>query len=147
MTAPFPHHYRVELDWETSTVGMLSAPPRTPITTGPPPEFDGSAQVWSPEHLLLGAASACLMSTFLALARRARLAIDGYRSLAEGTLEKTKDGIAFARIDVRVELSVTAELATQALELLQAAKQHCIITNSLRAPVHVDASISTRSPV
>ena len=51
-----PHHYRVHLvqegDGAVLTDGMKPA-----IVGGPPPQFGGFADWWSPEHLLVAAAS------------------------------------------------------------------------------------------
>lgn len=148
MTAPFPHHYHVELDRENGAEGELRAPPRRPLLVGPPPEFDGSDRCWSPEHLLLGAAASCLMSTFFALARRAGLEVEDYRCFGESTLEKQKEGLILTRIDLHVSLAVAPDRAAQALDLVRTAERHCLVAKSLKTPVHVEASIlKEASPV
>lgn len=137
MAAPFPHRYQIGLNWTGGKEGVLSAPPRPELSGGAPPEFDGTDRVWSPEHLLLSSASLCLMLTFLALADKTRLRVDGYRCRTEGVLEKTPTGIAFSSIRVLVELRADDQPRAEAL--LQTAKKHCIVSNSLKSPLAVEA--------
>ena len=139
MTHPFPHRYEAALAWEGGARAALSSGARPVLTGGPPPEFDGSPDTWSPEHLLLSAANLCLMSTFFSLAKRAGLEVAGYRSRAEGTLDKTPEGLAFTRILLRV--SIQAARAEEARKILDSAKKHCIVSNALKRPVEVEASI------
>ncbi len=72
---PFPHQYIVTL-----ADGELRAPPRAPIAAGPPPQFDGSDRVWSPEELLVAATLECLWTTFENLARRQGLGAHDFAS-------------------------------------------------------------------
>jgi hypothetical protein len=52
MASPFPHHYDVKLVVGNGSA-ILTGRSRPAIVGGPPPEFDGRAEWWSPEHLLL----------------------------------------------------------------------------------------------
>src|SRR5205814_3587713 len=88
MASPFPHHYDVHL-FAGNEGAILAAANRPDIVGGPPPEFDGKQEWWSPEHLLLSSVALCLMTTFQAFARRARLHVAGYESRVEGVLDKT----------------------------------------------------------
>ena len=136
MTITFPQQYQIGLQWKSGREGTLSSPPRPELLGGAPPEFGGSDKVWSPEHLLLSSASLCLMLTFIALAEKAKLKIHSYRCRAEGTLDKTEQGIAFTRIFLRVELRAHEQQRAEAM--LQTAKKYCVISNSLKAPFVVD---------
>src|SRR5687767_3716180 len=79
MTAPFPHRYQASIEFAPRRAARVSAPPRPVILGGPPPEFDGHEEQWSPEHLLLSSAALCFTLTFDALAKRAQWP---YESLA-----------------------------------------------------------------
>lgn len=142
MAASFPHQYRVDVDWQADRRGALSAPPRPALTGGPPPEFDGSAEWWSPEHLLLSAVSLCQMTTFLALAAKARLRVLGYHARAEGTLDRTESGIVFTRIVLNIELRVPEDERGRAEQLAHAAHRHCIVSNSLKTPVGLEIAVN-----
>ena len=111
MSAPFPHRYETTLVWEGDSRAALSSGIRPVLVGGPPPEFDGEPGWWSPEHLLISAANLCLMTTYMVLARKSRLPVAKYRSDAEGILEKTKEGIVFTRITLRVAIVVPRQTA------------------------------------
>jgi hypothetical protein len=81
--APFPHTYTVALEDR-----QLRAPPRAPIAAGPPPQFGGSADVWSPEELLVAAALECLWTTFEAYASREQLAVARWSGRGTAVLDR-----------------------------------------------------------
>ncbi len=140
MNAPFPHRYQVKLTGAADARGTLTAGPRPPLEGGAPPEFGGDDSRWSPEHLLLASASLCLKATFAAVAAKSQLAYSGWESEAEGTLDKTPEGLRFTRIVLKVTVrSADAEKAGRMLEL---AKKHCIVSNSLRQPVEIEATVA-----
>ena len=132
---PFPHHYEVALANEGHPWSVITAPPRTTIVGGAPPEFGGKEQWWSPEHLLLGAVSLCLSTTFQASADKKHLRYVGYRSLVKGILDRSKSGPVFSSIVLSVEMEVEAAEMETARGLLEEAKRHCIVANALSTPV------------
>ena len=141
MPHPFPHRYEVDLIWEAGREGLATAPPRPPIAGGPPPEFDGRPDIWSPEHLLLSAVNLCQMTTFLALAAKARLEVVSYRSIASGVLDKTAEGLRFTAMRLRVELQVQPADVERGRQLLHTAHKHCIVSNALRVEVEIEAAV------
>jgi organic hydroperoxide reductase OsmC/OhrA len=142
MASPFPHHYDVEVSsGNGSGSAILAGGLRPRIVGGPPPEFDGRAEWWSPEHLLLSAAGLCLMTTFHAFATRASLDVAGYESRVDGVLDKTSSGLAFTSIRIAVDLRVAPADRTRAEQLLQSAKRHCIVANALKPVVEVQAVV------
>jgi organic hydroperoxide reductase OsmC/OhrA len=143
MPTPFPHRYRVQLVSSDGRAVLRGGGRRPDLPGGAPPEFDGSDEWWSPEHLLLSAASLCLKTTFDAFARRARLEVAGFESQAEGVLDKTPAGLAFTSIRISVELEVAEADAGRARQLLQTAERNCIVSNALRTPVELAVSVKT----
>jgi organic hydroperoxide reductase OsmC/OhrA len=137
--APFPHRYQIALESRAAGTSTIEAAPREPITGGPPPQFGGLPTSWSPEELLLSAATLCLMTTFDALARGRGPAVR-YRCQATGTLDKSAAGLAFTSIEIAVELMGRAEDAEAARALLAKAERYCIVKNSLKPAVTVHAS-------
>lgn len=135
---PFPHRYEVRLRRTEGSRAELSSEGRPPLEGAPPPEFDGPAGLWSPEHLLLASASLCLMTTFLVVAGKSRLVVGGYECRAEGTLDKTPEGLVFTRVLLRVSVTAAAEEREKAGRLLETAKRHCIVSNSLKRPVELE---------
>ena len=142
MTASFPHQYHVKVEGGAGGA-VVSAAPRPEFRGGPPSEFGGRDDWWSPEPLLLSAAGLCLKTTFDVFARRAGLPVLSYASRVEGTLDKTASGLAFTTISIAVELVVGEGDGTRAGDLLRTDKDHCIVANALKAPVRLVAAIKT----
>jgi organic hydroperoxide reductase OsmC/OhrA len=138
---PFHHVYEAAVEWPGQGPAVTTAGPRPAIVTGPPPEFGGEAEWWSPEHLLVSAAANCLMATFGAMARAKGLRLYGYRGEARAVLEKTPGGLAFTSIALSVALRTEASDAERARELLLKAKQRCIVANVLVLPVQLDVTL------
>jgi organic hydroperoxide reductase OsmC/OhrA len=120
---------------------VLTADGRASIRGGPPPEFGGDPGQWSPEHLFLSSVALCLMTTYQAFTARAGVPVARYESHVEGTLDKTRDGLAFTDIVVRVDLQVDEDAAERAGQLLETARKHCIVSNALKPAVRVEAQI------
>jgi len=137
--APFPHRYTVRL-----AGGLLSAPPRAPIAAGPPPQFGGTDDVWSPEELLVASALLCLETTFDAFARRERLEVVEWRGAATGVLDKSAQGPGFTAIQLTVELEVPPGSEAQARAVLEKAERSCIISRALKAPVTLEVSVRSQ---
>lgn len=143
MPHPFPHRYETSLRWIRGREAVLKTDGAPEVAGAPPPQFDGPPERWSPEALLLSAAELCLMTTFLAVAERAKLTVADYQSRTEAALDKTAEGLAFTRVLIRVRLSVYADDAARAQELLLKAKKHCIVSNALKTPPELEVEVVT----
>jgi len=82
------------------------------------------------------------MTTYMALARKTGLQVANYRSAAEGILDKTKEGLVFTRITLRVRIDAPPDRLEDARKLLETAKKYCIVSNALKRPVEVEAEIN-----
>jgi organic hydroperoxide reductase OsmC/OhrA len=141
MSQPYPHHYEATLIREEGSRASLSSGAQPVLIGGPPPEFDGDPGWWSPEHLLLSAANLCLMTTYMALAKKSGLETGRYQSRVEGVLEKTREGILFTRFTIHVDIEAPKTRLEEVRKTLEAAKKYCIVTNALKLPVEMEASI------
>ena len=135
---PFPHHYGVTLANDE-----LTAEPRAAIRMGAPPEFNGSDDVWSPEHLLVAAVLSCVKTTFDAYARREGITVHDWRGSVTGVLAKARLGPVFTSIDVEVAITTESGDEARAEAVLAAAERDCIISRAVAAPVHVTGKITT----
>jgi len=147
MTAPFPHHYEIRLFSPRQGGAELHAVAAPPIAGGPPTEFDGRDTWWSPEHLLLSSLGLCLLTTFEAIAAKARLEVLRYECRAEATLDRNESGLGFSALGLHVEIEVNPEDAERAPRILEKAKKHCIVANALRPLVAVDFTVRARAAV
>jgi organic hydroperoxide reductase OsmC/OhrA len=137
MTAAFPHHYRVDLRRENDH-GVVRDGGKAPLVVGPPPEFGGSGHWWSPEHLLLSAVAGCYAATVEALAARGRVVVDDLEVEVRGVVDKApQGGIRFVSVLVDATLTVPTGQVAPGEHLLQTAKKHCIVANSLGVPVEL----------
>ncbi len=136
MAAPFPHEYRASLNWIGERSATLSAAEQPMILGGPPPQFDGSPTLWSPEELLLSSVQLCLMTTFFSLAMKRRVEVSSYKSEIIGILAKTADGIRFTKIALKVDLKSKTS-PEEAKEMLRTAKKYCIISGALNVQVEL----------
>jgi organic hydroperoxide reductase OsmC/OhrA len=141
MPAPFPHRYDVRFEARGAEGWLTAGVTRSPIEAGAPPEFDGSPDVWSPEHLLLSSLALCHFTTFQALARKSRVDVLGFETAAQAVLSKTPDGLAFTELVLEVTVDVRAGEREKAENLVDAAKRHCLVANALRAPVRLEARV------
>lgn len=129
-----PHHYIVSANAEHASNVTLSSRGLNDLETAGPPEFGGPGDVWSPETLLVGAVADCLILSFRATARAAKLDWDSIRCEVVGTLDRIDRVTQFTAFDVSAELTIpTGGNTAKAERLLEKAEHHCLITNSLKA--------------
>ena len=143
MPVPFPHHYQTWLVRTLSSRARLEAPPRPLISAGPSPEFDGDATAWSAEQLLLSSIGMSVLTTFEALAARARVDLLAWEARVGGMVDKSQVGLVFSKFTVDIDMEVSD--VERARAVLEETKQHCLVCNALKAPVDIEAKI--RAPM
>lgn len=137
----FPIEYSVEVEKAAATPFVVRAPHRPEIAAGPPPEFGGSDQWWSPEHFLVAAASSCYVATFEAAARSMDLPIGALRCRAKGILGRLPDGVSFTSINLLIDLTVVPGDVERARKLVNDTIARCFVARSLKCPVDVVAEV------
>ncbi len=137
-----PHHYKVSASAAAAGNVELSSDGLPALSSGPPAEFGGSGDLWSPETLLVGALADCYVLTFRAVARASsfpwlRLSCD-----ADGTVDRSDGATRFTRFVIRARLVLAAGGdEARGRRLLEKAKSGCIIGNSLRAEYVLEPTI------
>jgi organic hydroperoxide reductase OsmC/OhrA len=139
------HTYECRVTWERQRQGRAEAQGRQPIGVGAPPEFQGTDDVWSPEHLTTAAVNACVMLTFLAIAANSKVPVTAYESTATATLAKEEGrGMVITAVTVRPHITIPAGVdATKVGRVLQMAQKSCYVSNSLTATVTLEPQIVT----
>lgn len=140
---PLPHHYLVTATGAATGRVMLTHEGVPPLETAPPVEFGGPGDAWSPEGLLVAAVADCFILTFRAVARALKLTWSDLEVRVEGTLER-RDGVtAFTGFRLHARLGIGADvdhaIANAALER---AERGCLVSNSLKAPVHLSSELA-----
>jgi organic hydroperoxide reductase OsmC/OhrA len=142
MTVPFPHQYRATISRTLSSRPRVEALPRTSLTGYPSGELEGELSSWLPEHLVLSSLGLCLLTTFEVLAARDGIELLSWRASAGGTVERTPEGLMFTSIVLSIDMEVTGAV-DRVEDTLEDAKQYCLVLNSLRVPVVVEAQVRT----
>ena len=113
---------------------------RVPATAAP--AFRGNPERVDPEAAFVAALSSCHMLTFLAIASRKRLVVDGYEDDAVGWLEKNEAGkLAMTRVVLRPRVAFAGAPPSPEVvaDLHERAHRECFIANSVLTRVEVEA--------
>lgn len=131
------HEYSTSVTWTERRNGQLAAPGLPSLTVGTPADFGGEEGVWSPEHFFVASAEICAMTTFLAIADFSKLEVVGWRSSAQGKVEKVEgQGYIFTCLEIDAEATIKqASDLNKAERIMQKAEQNCLITKSMKTPV------------
>ena len=138
------HTFRTTIRWVEKKRGV-QAPPGLPLLeVATPPEFPGGHPgIWSPEHLFVASAEACLMTTFLAIAENSKLDFVSFSSEAEGDVEKTDQGFMVTAIRIRAKVAIRDEaLRDKAKRIVEKAEAACLISKSMKTPIHLEVEVS-----
>lgn len=138
----FPHHYAVTAVADPESDVTLESGGLPALPSAPPAEFGGPGTRWSPETLLVAAVVDCFVLTFRAIARASKLPWTSLTCEATGVLDRVERVTQFTGFQIRARLSVPAGVnVEQAQRLLVRAEQTCLVTNSLKATSHLEASV------
>jgi organic hydroperoxide reductase OsmC/OhrA len=135
--------YEATVEWTGNRRGVLATSKRPTIPIGAPPEFGGTDDLWSPEHLCVGAVNACVMATFIAIAANSKVSVRKYSATAIGTLEKVEGrGPVITRIVIKPCVTISADVDRSRVErILKMAEKNCYISNSLHSEVTLQPEI------
>ena len=127
------HHYKVSVDWTEGNRGQFNVDGKTGFVIASPPEFGGPEGVISPEDLFVGAATTCLLTTFVTFTAKMRFDFESFTCEGHGTLERVEKGFEFTKIVLKTEVVVNSEeLKPKAERALELAGKYCLVTNSLK---------------
>lgn len=136
------YFYQTSVKWTEQRKGTISCAGKPDVQVATPPEFKGHENIWSPEDLFVASANVCLMTTFLAVAERAGVAFSSYESTAEGRLEIVEGKFQFTAITIRPSIILQpGGDPARAKELIEKAEHNCLISNSMKAKVTLEATI------
>ncbi len=139
----YPHHYQVSAASAAEGDVTLASEGLADLPSMPPVEFDGPGGYWSPETLLVAAVADCFVLSFRAIARASKLEWTNLECRVDGKLDKVDRVTRFTDFTVTATLDVPAGTdAAKAERLLARAEQVCLITNSLIADSHLEATVN-----
>jgi peroxiredoxin-like protein len=139
----FPHKYVTQARGAVTGDVHVTSAALPELLTAPPAEFDGPGDRWSPETLLTGAVANCFILTFRAVARAAKLEWRNLNVEVVGTLDRVERITQFTTFHVSADLKIASGAdADIARGLLEKAEHGCLISNSLKATVHLETKVS-----
>jgi organic hydroperoxide reductase OsmC/OhrA len=132
--------FATELRWKSGKQADLNARDNPSLRVATPPDFGGPARTWCPEELFVGSIESCLMSTFLYFVQRFDMSLAAYSSSSRGVLNKTAQGLRFARVEVRIDVAWEDDESLRkavSLHLREKLEKYCPISASLNCPVSI----------
>ena len=143
----FPHRYRVTAAGRVTGDVELSAERLAALRSAAPAEFDGPGDLWSPETLLIAALADCFILTFRAVAKASRLSWISVSCDVTGTLDRIDRVTQFTAFHLTAHLVVPAGVdADAARRAMEKAERNCLISNSVKAPITLDATVEIAEP-
>lgn len=144
---PFPHYYTISAAATSDSDVALSGQQLPKLVSAPPAEFDGPGDRWSPETLVVAAVADCFVLTFRAIARFSKFQWATLTCEASGTVDRVDRVTQFTALAVRASLEIPDDAhEDQAKRLLVRAEETCLITNSLKAPCHLEIELRVAQP-
>jgi organic hydroperoxide reductase OsmC/OhrA len=138
----FPHFYSVRAEAGTENGVDVTSGGLPALRTAPPPEFGGPGDRWSPETLTVAAVADCLTLTFKAIALSRAFPFTRITCDVQGKLDRIDRVTSFTDFQAKLRLDLPPEASIdEAQRLIELAKRHCLITNSLKGTVHFGLTI------
>lgn len=148
------HLYTVNIAWRNDRKGIMCSPELKNVNTADgcievatPPEFPkGMPGIWSPEHLFTAAVSSCLMTTFLAIAENSKLDFVSFECGAKGKLEQVEGKFLMSEVMLEPVVTIRDEKDRErAMRVLQKSELNCLISNSVKSKVTMNATVALHS--
>ena len=141
--------YPVAVQWTSEKRGVTGSVDGLPtLEVAAPPEFDGHAGIWSPEHLFVASVASCYMTTLLAIAGISKVEIRSLEIPAVGTVERGEDRMySIPRIVLRPHITLAGEKdLPRAERLAEKAERVCMVSRSLKTEVTLEPTFSIDEP-
>jgi peroxiredoxin-like protein len=107
-----------------------------------PPEFQGEAGKWTPEHFFTSAVASCFINTFQAIATFSKFAAHALEVSVDGQVEKGEGGFRFTRVTVRPILTILKEEDRErGVRLMEKAEKACLVSRSLQSEIVLEPQV------
>jgi len=137
-----PHHYVASARAEGAGNVIVSSEGLPDLETAGPAQFGGPGNLWSPEDMLVASVANCLILSFRAIARVAKLEWSTLECEVEGELDKVEKLTQFVGFKVTARLTIpNAADRDKAGVILEKGEKYCLISNSLKAAPHLEIEV------
>lgn len=142
------YSFRIDAQWTGGRRGIVESELQVPgIRFSAPPQFQGEAGFWTPEHFLLAAVASCFITTFHAIAEISRFDPAALEITVHGTIEKGEGGLQFTRLILTPLLTVAHETDRErGTRLLEKTEHSCLVSRSLKSQVLIEPRVEVRAP-
>jgi len=136
--------YRVNASSTRVRSGIAVAEEIQPsIPFSAPPEFQGEAGCWTPEHFFVAAVAGCFVSTFSGIANISKFEFLSLDLEVEGFIEKDQGGWRFTQVILHPRLKIGQEKDRErANRLLEKAEKNCLVTRSITSRISLEPEIA-----
>jgi organic hydroperoxide reductase OsmC/OhrA len=137
------HKYRIRATSTAVRSGLAVAEGIEPsIAFSAPPEFNGQAGHWTPEHFFVAAVASCYVSTFSGIASNSNFEFFSLELETEGIVAQDRAGWRFREVVLRPRLTIArAEDKDLGNRLLHKAEKNCLVGRSLACPVVLEPAL------
>ncbi len=141
--------YRVTAASTAVLSGVATAEEIQPsIAFSAPPEFQGEAGRWTPEHLFLASVAGCFVSTFSGIAQFSKFEFLLLDLEVEGILSKEEHGWRFTQVNLQPRLKIVQEKdRDRANRLLEKAEKTCLVARSINSKVILEPEVIVEEEV
>jgi organic hydroperoxide reductase OsmC/OhrA len=135
--------YRIEATSTTVRSGLAVAEGIEPsISFSAPPEFNGRAGYWTPEHFLVAAVASCYVSTFSGMAFNSKFDFYSLELETEGIIAQDQSGWRLREVVLRPRLTIAREEDKErGSRLLHRAEKNCLVGRSLACPIVLEPAL------
>jgi peroxiredoxin-like protein len=142
------YSFQIDAQWTGGRRGIVESEQQVPaVRFSAPPQFQGEAGFWTPEHFLLAAVASCFITTFHAIAEISRFEPSGLEITVHGTIEKGEGGLQFTRLILTPFLTVARETDRErGMRLLEKTEHSCLVSRSLKGEVLMEPRVEVRAP-
>lgn len=142
MNFNLPHSYKINANAVKDGLYKISAENLNEIETAPPQNFGGPGNIWSPEDLFVATIADCFLMTFKAVSALSKLDWISLDVNADGILDRVNSKLQFTDVTLNAILKLKeGGNEERAIRLMHKAEQNCLVTNSLKTNVLLNAKV------
>lgn len=134
--------------WVREKIVTIEVDGKPTLEIATPLDFwpDGPPEKYSPEDLFLASALSCYGVSIHGVSKRLRAEFLDFQITASGSLKQGDYGWEFEQISIAAEIVVADESHIPKMEkVAKRAYQYCVISNSMKCPVHLDYKFIVRN--
>jgi len=138
------HRYDMTSHWVREKIVTIEIDGKPDFEVASPSDFwpDSPKGTLSPEDLFVASTVACYGVSLSGVSKRFHAEFNSFKISATGTLQKGEFGWEFEQITIRPTIIVpTNKDKKRMAKAAERAHRYCVISNSMKCPVHVDFQI------